>query len=171
MMLPYAFSSSEFGPVITELKQERYQHFLKRTDTFLMTIPCGLALWTAQWSLPNVFEHPLAVIGLFLPILLRYPYRFPLVKRCQHRPPFTSNNSGIFRHVCCCPCYSTSFLLPRYTRYSLRFVMIMAAGIALIVILDAVFRWAKHQLSTRRQFLALGLTALLGTVLVFYPHF
>jgi len=35
------------------------------------------------------------------------------------------------------------------------------------------FRWAKQQtqLSTRRQFLALGLTALLGTVLVFYPHF
>jgi len=34
LMLPYAFSSSEFGPVIAGLKQEHYQHFLN-TDTFL----------------------------------------------------------------------------------------------------------------------------------------
>jgi hypothetical protein len=51
-------------------------------------------------------------------------------------------------------------------------VLILATGIALIVILDAVFRWVKQQArrGERRQLLALGLTALLGAVLVVYPH-
>lgn len=176
MMLPYAFSSSEFGPVITGIEARALPAFSEGGRIpFFDDDPLWFWLFGQHSGLlPNVFEHPLAVIGLFLPILLRYPYRFPLVKHVASTvtllPQIILVSFGMF--VAAHALLYKLFAPARYTRYSLRFVMIMAAGIALIVILDAVFRWAKQQarLSTRRQFLTLGLTALLGTVLVFYPH-
>jgi len=59
------------------------------------------------------------------------------------------------------------FAPARYTRYSLRFVMIMAAGIALIVILDAVFDGqSSNSTFNSATVLSLGANSLLGTVLV-----
>jgi hypothetical protein len=51
--------------------------------------------------------------------------------------------------------------------------MIVAAGMALVVILDAVWRWARQQAKPtgQRLFLVLGLTALLGSTLILYPSF
>jgi len=45
MMLPYALSSSEFGPVITAIEARALPAFSEdRTNTFLMTILVVLAL-------------------------------------------------------------------------------------------------------------------------------
>jgi hypothetical protein len=177
MMLPYAFSSSEFGPVITGIEARALPAF---SETGRIPFFDDNPLWFwffGQHSglFPNVFEHPLSLIGLLLPILLRYPNRFPKALQVANTvillPQIALVSFGMF--VAAHALLYKLFAPARYTRYSVRFVMIVAAGIALVVILDALFRWAKQQaqLSARRQFLALGLTALLGTVLVFYPHF
>lgn len=175
MMLPYALSSSEFGPVITGIEARALPAFSETgripffDDNFLWFFFLG----QHSGLLPNVFEHPLSLIGLLLPILLRYPYRFPLVKLAKITllPQITLVSVGMF--LAAHASLYKLFAPARYTRYTLKFVMIVATGIALIVILDALFRWANQQnrLSDRRQFLVLGLTALLGIVLVFYPHF
>jgi hypothetical protein len=177
MMLPYALSSSEFGPAITGIEARSLPAF-SETGRIPFFDDDPLWFWFfGQHSglLPNVFEHPLALVGLSLPILLRYPYRFPKAQQVASTftllPQIALVSFGMFvaAHVLLYKLFAPA----RYARYSLRLVMIMAAGIALIVILDAVFRWAKQQaqFSDRRQFIALGLTGLLGIILVFYPHF
>lgn len=175
MILPYALSSSEFGPTIAGIAARALPAF-SATGRIPFFDDNPLWFWLfGQHSglLPNVFEHPLSLLGLSLPLLLRYPYRFPKVQVASTLtllPQVILASFGMFvaAHVLLYKLFAPA----RYTRYSLRFVMIMAAGIALVVILDAVFRWAQQtQLSARRQFIALGLTVLLGIVLVFYPHF
>ena len=175
MMLPYALSSSKFGPVITGIEARALPAFSEtgRIPFFDDNLLWFLFLGQHSGLLPNVFEHPLSLIGLLLPILLRYPYRFPLVKLASITllPQIILVSVGMF--LAAHASLYKLFAPARYTRYTLKLVIILAAGIALIVILDAVFRWANQRtrLSARRQFLVLGLTALLGIVLVFYPHF
>ena len=175
MMLPYALSSSAYGPVITGSEAKALPAFSERgripffDDDFLWFWLLG----QHSGLVPNVFEHPLSLIGFLLPILLKYPHRFPLarqVTRVTLLPQIALASFSMF--LAAHAMLYKLFAPARYTRYTLKFVMIMAAGIALIIILDAVLRWAvSAPLKPRRQFLALGFTALLGIVLVFYPHF
>lgn len=173
MMLPYALSSGEYGPVITGNAVKALPGFSKigRIPFFDDNPVSFWLLGQHSGALPNVLEHPLSSIGFLLPILLRYPSRFPLVKLAKHiilLPQIALVSLGMFFAA-----HSTLYRLfapARYTRYTLKFVMIVAAGIALGAMLDAVFRFCKQQTKfIRRQFLALGVTVLLGTVLVFYP--
>lgn len=176
LMLPYALNSSEFGPIVTGIEARALPAF-SETGRIPFFDDNPLLFWIlGQHSglLPNVLEHPLSLIGLLLPILLRYPYRFPLAKQVSSSvtvlPQIILVSLGMFlaAHVLLYKLFAPA----RYTRYTLKIVVILATGIALIVILDAVFRWVKQQAQRgeRRQLLALGLTALLGTVLVVYPH-
>ena len=174
LMLPYALNSSEFGPIITGIEAKALPAF-SETGRIPFFDDDFLWFWLlGQHSgfVPNVFEHPLSVVGLFLPILLRYPSRFPLVKQVASitlLPQIILVSFGMFvaAHVLLYKLFAPA----RYTRYSLKFVMILAAGIALLIIFDALLRWAQQApFSARRQSLALSLTTLLGTVLVFYPH-
>ena len=176
VMLPYASSSSEFGPVIADIEARSLPAFSEKGRIpFFDDNP--LLFWIfGQHSglLPNVLEHPVTLIGLLLPILLRYPYRFPkalhVTSNVTLLPQILLASFGIF--LAAHALLYKLFAPARYTRYTFRLVLILAAGIALLLILDAVFRWALQQtkLSDRRQFLALGLTAFLGGVLVFYPY-
>ncbi len=176
LMLPYALNSSEFGPIVTGIEARALPAF-SETGRIPFFDDNPLLFWIlGQHSglLPNVLEHPLSLIGLLLPVLLRYPYRFPLAKQVTSSvtvlPQIILVSVGMFlaAHVLLYKLFAPA----RYTRYTLKIVLILATGIALIVILDAVFRWVKQQAQRgeRRQLLALGLTALLGTVLVVYPH-
>jgi len=177
LMLPYALSSSKFGPVIAGIEVRALPEFSQtgRIPFFDDNNPLWFWVFGLHSGLmPTVFEHPLCLIGLLLPILLRYPYRFPLGLQVASNvtllPQIALVSFGMFfaAHALLYKIFAPS----RYTRYSLKFVIIIAAGIALIVILDAVLRWVKQQaqLSAWRQFLVLGLTALLATVLFCLPH-
>lgn len=176
LMLPYALNSSEFGPIVTGIEARALPAF-SETGRIPFFDDNPLLFWIlGQHSglLPNVLEHPLSLIGLLLPILLRYPYRFPKARQVSSSvtvlPQIILVSLGMFlaAHVLLYKLFAPA----RYTRYTLKIVLILATGIALIVILDAVFRWVKQQAQRgeRRQLLALGLTVLLGTVLVVYPH-
>jgi hypothetical protein len=176
-MLPYALSSSKFGPVITEIEARALPAFSQTGRIpFFDNDPFWFWLFGLHSGmLSTVFEHPFSPIGLLLPILIRYPNRFPLAKQVASTvtllPQIILASCGMFfaAHALLYKIFAPS----RYTRYSLKFVMILAAGIALVVIVDAVLRWIKQQakISALRQLLALGLTALLGTVLVLCPQF
>lgn len=176
LMLPYALNSSEFGPTITGTEARALPAF-SETGRIPFFDDNPLLFWIlGQHSglLPNVLEHPLSLIGLLLPILLRYPYRFPKALQVTSSvtvlPQIILVSFGMF--LAAHALLYKLFAPARYTRYTLRIVVILAAGIALILILDAVYQWVKQQaqLSDRRQLLALGLTAVLGTILVVYPH-
>jgi hypothetical protein len=176
LMLPYALSSSEFGPIITGVEARALPAFSETGRIpFFDDNPFWFWLFGQHSGLiPNVILHPLSLVGLLLPILLRYPNRFPLGKQVASnisllpRIALASVIMFFAAHVLLYKLFAPA----RYTRYTLRFVIILAAGIALVMILDAIFRWAKQQsqFSTRRQFLALGFTVSLGTLLILFPH-
>jgi hypothetical protein len=176
LMLPYALSSSEFEPIITGI-EARALPALSETGRipFFDDNPFWFWLFGQHSGLiPNVILHPLSLVGLLLPILLRYPNRFPLAKQVASNIsllPRIALASVIMFFAAHALLYKL-FAPARYTRYTLRFVIILAAGIAIVMILDAIFRWAKQQsqFSTRRQFLALGFTVSLGTLLILFPH-
>lgn len=173
MLLPYALSSNEYGPIITGSAVKTLPGFSK-TGRIPFFDDNPVSFWLLgqhSGALPNVLEHPLSSIGFLLPILLRYPSRFPLVKLANNiilLPQIALVSLGMFFAA-----HSTLYQLfapARYTRYTLKFVIILAAGIALGAMLDAVFRFCKQQTKNlRRQFLGLGATVLLATVLIFYP--
>lgn len=176
LMLPYALSSSKFGPVIAGIELRALPAFSQTGRIPFFDDRHPLWFWffgLHSGLLTTVFEHPLCLIGLLLPILIRYSYHFPLAKQVTSKitllPQIALASFGMFfaGHALLYKLFAPS----RYTRYSLKFVMIVAAGIALTVILDAVLCWVQQaQISARRQFLALGLTALLGITLFCIPH-
>ncbi|GAB1543601.1 hypothetical protein NUACC21_62760 [Scytonema sp. NUACC21] len=175
MMLPYVLSSTKYGFVVTANAVQALPEFAE-TGRIPFFDDNPFQFWLlGQHSglLPNILEHPLSSIGLLLPILLRYPKRFPLVKQITSNikllPKIALVSLGMF--------FAAHFTLyklfapARYTRYTIKFVIILAASIAIAVMLDAVFRFCKQktQFPERRQILALGSTVLLGSILVFYP--
>lgn len=177
VMLPYALNSSEFGPVVTGIEARALPEFNRGGRIpFFDDDPWDFWLYGRDSGIMKQgFEPLLSWTGLLLPILLQYPSRFPLVKQIASRvtllPQIILASIGMFlvAHILLYKVFAPS----RYTRYSLRLVIILAAGMALTVILDAVWRWARQQAKPtgQRLFLVLGLTALLGGALVLYPSF
>ncbi|MEP0755457.1 hypothetical protein NDA03_24915 [Trichocoleus sp. Lan] len=176
-ILPYALKSSEVGPAIAGMELRSLPAFSQtgRIPFFDNTNPLWFWLFGQHSGLlPNVFEHPLSLLGLFLPILMRYPDRFPLIKQIASNiiilPQIALASFGIF--VAAHAMLYKLFAPARYTRYSFKLVMILSAAIVLVALIDAVFKWAKQQdkFLIRRQFIALGFTTLLGTTILFYPY-
>ncbi|MBD2538431.1 hypothetical protein [Coleofasciculus sp. FACHB-SPT36] len=176
-ILAYALKSSEVGPAIAGMELRSLPAFSQtgRIPFFDNTNPLWFWLFGQHSGLlPNVFEHPLSLLGLFLPILMRYPDRFPLIKQIASNiiilPQIALASFGIF--VAAHAMLYKLFAPARYTRYSFKLVMILSAAIVLVALLDAVFKWAKQQdkFLIRRQFIALGFTTLLGTTILFYPY-
>ncbi|WP_202895759.1 hypothetical protein [Iningainema tapete] len=172
VMLPYALSSTEYGSVVTPNAVKALPEF-SETGRIPFFDDNPFQFWLlGQHSgiLPNILEHPLSSMGFLFPILLRYPERFPLVKKVTNivllrKIALVSLGMFFAAHFTLYKLFAPA----RYTRYTLKFVMIVAAGIAIAVILDAVFRTCQQPQFLRRQFFALGLTFLFVTVLVFYP--
>ncbi|MBD2743497.1 hypothetical protein [Coleofasciculus sp. FACHB-1120] len=176
-ILPYALKSAEVGPAIAGMELRSLPAFSQtgRIPFFDNNNPLGFWLFGQHSGLlPNVFEHPLSLMGLLLPILMRYPDKFPLIRQVTSNviilPQIALGSFGIF--VAAHAMLYKLFAPARYTRYSFKLVMILSAGIVLLALLDSAFQWASQQdeFFIRRQFTALGLTTLLGTILVFYPY-
>lgn len=107
-------------------------------------------------------------------MLLHYRSRFPLVSQVKSNvillPQIVLASLGMFFTA-----YALLFKLyfpSRYTESSLRIVMSIAAGMALTILLDAVWHWVEQRDKPHfpaSQFLALISTAVLGAVLILYP--
>jgi hypothetical protein len=57
----------------------------------------------------------------------------------------------------------------RYTKYTFRIVLALAAGVALVLILDAILQWAERNPKFVRWFAASAFIALSGALLVWSP--
>jgi hypothetical protein len=179
VLLPYALKSSEFGPAITAAEARQLPEFLPGGRTqFFHENPWKFWL-NGQRSgiLPQFLFTPLTLYAaLLLPVLRRFPSQFPLVRQLTSGITLLPQ-IALASLVMFFAAHALLFKLhvpSRYTGQSLRIIMALAAGMALIVILDAVFDWALTQAKPRlqaRRFLALGAVALVGAVLVLYPSF
>lgn len=180
ILLPYAFQSHAFGPTITAADARQLPEFSmpgSRTRFFYDDDPAtfwlkgrsGLRFATALTPVTNAF-------GIVLPVLMVLSGLFPLVR--QLKPgvailPQLLVSSLVWFGVA----HGMLFRLhlpSRYTQHSIRVVLTLAAAIAIVVILDAVWQWAiarTRKPSSIRNSIALALTGLFGVVVLGYPLF
>lgn len=173
VLLPYALSSSEFAPVITAAEARTLPEFGTegRASFFNDNDPWDFWFNASRSGirLPSALMPPLVYAGFLLPILLRYPSRFPLSKQVS---------SGVIllpqlilaSFVMFFAAHALLFKLhlpSRYTQHSLRIAMVTAAAVALTLLLDAVFQKVLSFLTSR--LIPLASSLLLISVLTLYP--
>jgi hypothetical protein len=175
LLLPYVLTSSEYGPTVTLEQARNIPQFAAggRTAFFddnfweywFGSMRSGLTLHEAL--VPD-----LAIAGLFLPLLFKFPQRFPLLEKISPKISYLGDllipSFGWFflAHVVLFKLYLPS----RYVARSLRVVIILAAGMTLMVLLAAVLSWAINQpTSQAKSIVAQSATALLIILLVGYP--
>ncbi|PPS45890.1 hypothetical protein [Chroococcidiopsis sp. TS-821] len=184
VMLPYVLESSPFGPTISEAQARALPEFLPggRTQFFASGLwrywICGRrsGFLPDEWCQPSwrasiqpFLLSPPIWLGFLLPILLLFPQRFPLVKYVkQSRVLLDIAIVSFFMFFAAHAVLFKLYLPSRYTQHSLRIVLAIATGIALILILDALLRWAEQP---TRKFFVFGVTALVGAALILYPSF
>ncbi|NEP60743.1 MAG: hypothetical protein F6K31_27740 [Symploca sp. SIO2G7] len=170
-------TDSSFGPIITVDQAKSLPEFLPGgRSIFFRTYPWLFWLGGRSGILPDMPVTPLFLCtGLLLPILLRYPSRFPLVKEAQGKVVILAQlmlaSLGMFAaaHI-----FLFRLHLPnRYTSHSYRITIALAAAIALTIILDAILVWAQRLTKSGfawRQVVAVGITVLLGMAITLYPQ-
>ena len=153
VLLPYALTNSPFGPIITVDEAKSLPEFWPGgRSTFFRNNPWLFWLGGRSGILPDMPVTPLILCtGFLLPILLRYPSRLPLVKEIKGKVVILAQlmlaSLGMFvaAHL-----FLFKLHLPnRYTSYSFRITIALAAAIALTIILDAIFTWAQQQTNTQ----------------------
>ncbi|WP_193200078.1 hypothetical protein [Nostoc sp. MG11] len=170
VMLPYAIASSEFGPVVTAFQAKMMPEFWREgRHPFFDNNPGKFWLIGQHSGILPPLMPPLIWIGLLLPVVLRYSFRFPLVNLIKNKvtilPQIVIVSLTLFfaAHT-----FLLKLFFPtRYTIHTLRIVMAIAAGITLTVMLDKFF----HADQQKRRLWRLALTATLVVALLFYPNF
>ncbi len=142
VLLPYALSTSEFDPTITVAEAKTLPEFLPggRSSFFITD---SWKFWLHGRSgigLSSSLTPAFMAAGFLLPVLLRYPSRFPLSSTVSDRiallPQLLIASFGTFfaAHALLFKLHLPS----RYTQHSFRIVMALSAAIALTLILEAV---------------------------------
>lgn len=169
VLLPYALQVSEFDPVISASEAKTLPEFLPGGRVRFFYDDFG-RFWLSggRSGIQPALDPPLLCAGLLLPLLWRFPSRFPLLARVgddiRVLPRLIVVSLGLFfaAHALLFQLHLPS----RYTQHSLRVVMALAASVVLTVGLDAILKWAKGR---SRQFVAGATTIALFAYLLGYP--
>lgn len=179
VMLPYALHLSEFAPVVTLTEAKQMPEFQQggRSDFFTDN---PWEFWIGglrSGLLPHIERLPDLLIGAFLlPIALRFRNQFPLARQVQ---PAIALIPQIFVVSVAWFFVAHAVLfrlhLPsRYTQHSFRILLCWAAGIGIVIGLDALKQWASRAKPDQIYFrngLAIAATGAIATALIFYPSY
>lgn len=173
--------ANEFGPVLSVAEAKQMPEFWGDGRTaFFTDNPFDYWLLGARSGLlPRLSRivKPLVILtGLGLPRLLRSPDRWPLGHWVSDRVRVLTDillaSVGLFlaAHLVLFKLHHPS----RYTQHSVRVVLALSAGVALVILFDKLFRWAndaagKATPSLRRQVIAGGTLLSLVVYLVLFP--
>lgn len=176
VMVPFAWKSSIFGPTITADEARFLPEFNPQGRAPFF----GRNLW-AYWvtgsrsgilAQPDELFNPLwLAIGLLLPLLLRSSPRFSLAGQIQKNvhllPQVVLVSVGMFfaAHALLFKLHLPS----RYSKFSFRIVLALAAALALILILDEMLRWAEGASHRWPSSVALAFVGLVGISLFSIP--
>ena len=181
ILLPYALESSEFGSVITAAQARALPAFSEKGwSSFFNNDPwnywaCGKrsGMLPTEWcrlmaKYSILLLPPQIWLSLSLPLLLKYPSRFPLVQQVTSKilllPQMLLVSCGMFffAHL-----LLFNLHLPnRYTEHSLRILAALAGAVAITILLDSILSLCQQR---GKLILAWGFTFCLGTGLILYP--
>ena len=174
-LLPYVLSASEYGPTVTLEQARSLPEFIAggRAGFFLDDDPWRFWFNASRTGikLPSALRPQLAYAGLLLPFLLRFPLKFPSIAKINPKVTYLRDilivSFGLFfaAHALLFRLYLPS----RYTSRSLKVTIVLAAGIALMLILDAVRNWAINNQSVVKSMVAWAAIAILLVSLIGFP--
>jgi len=179
VLLPYALSSSEFGPAISREAAMKLREFYPNgRSTFFHVHPKDFWLTGKRSGMfpKSLFTPATQCAGLVLPFLLSFGSAFPLIKNITSRiwllVHLLLSSLGMFfiAHALLFRLHLPS----RYTGLSFRIIIALATAIALTLIIDALFNWAENRQRFPIKFraiISLVLTGLILASLVLYPAF
>jgi hypothetical protein len=177
VMIAYAWKSSGFGPVVTASEARLMPEFSPngRMRVFHET------LWEYWISGQNSGLVPLTSLmpfticsSLLLPVLMRFPKRFPLVRQLSPKINLLAQ-LGVASILMFLAAHAVMFKLylpSRYTQHSFRVILSVAAGATLIIILDGAFHFIDERFQARaisRDLVRISALLLMAIVLIVYP--
>lgn len=178
----YALSTSQFGPTPSLADALTMPEFFQggRTRFFRPDLMGYLLYGRSGLRLDTVLTPVTNVIALALPFMLRMPQRFPLSKTVS--PDISVlwklAVTALFWFFAAHALLFKLYLPSRYTGRFLLIVLVLAASIALVLLVDALLSWAiaalqsaqSPRLSARLQvFCSTGLAAAIALLVVLYP--
>jgi hypothetical protein len=174
VILPYALASSKYDPVVTVAQMKVMPEFsFKGRSEYLGVNP--VRFWLDGDSGIRIPVYPpIVLIGFLLPFLLKT--KLPLIKfvtkEIRILPQTVLASLGLFflAHILLIKLHFPN----RYTYHSFRFVMAMAAGISLTLLLEAGVRWLRQRWQAKKpltiqQTLVLGFVTLFGAASLIVP--
>lgn len=178
VLLPYALGNSQFGPVITAAAARAMPEFWPGGRANFFVENDFWQFWidsNRSGLLPRTEQLPvLLYAALLLPLLLRWPELFPLNKQVTGQVHLFWQLAGVscgwffIAHAVLFKLHLPS----RYAQHSFRMVLVLAAGVALTLIVNAVLEQARWRYGDSKPLrslplpIALGLTTLLGVALI-----
>ncbi|MGF1494195.1 MAG: hypothetical protein ACFBSC_17445 [Microcoleaceae cyanobacterium] len=171
-LLPHLLNTSEFGPVITLSEARNLPEFYPGgRAAFFTDQPWDFwitgdrsGLLPQEWFRKSI--PPQVFAGFLLPVLLKFPQRFPLVQKVNRNaillPEILLASTGLFllAHAFLFRLHHPS----RYSQHSLRIVAAIAGGIVITILLD----FFRQRFIIQTLWPKVGLFALLF-VLLCYP--
>lgn len=155
ILLPYALTSSEFGPAISREEAMKLREFYPNgRSTFFHVHPKDFWLTGKRSGIfpKSLFTPATQCAGLLLPFLLPFNSAFPLIKSMTSKSwllvHLLLSSLGMFfiAHALLFRLHLPS----RYTGLSFRIIIALATAIALTLIIDALFNWAEfYRLNSR----------------------
>lgn len=145
----YALIPGKFDPVITATQAKQLPEFWGTGRSyFFSNNPWYFFFLSPRSGLLDVgFVRPATLaLGILLPLLIRYPNSFPLVKsisphiRVLVQVFWASLLMFILAHLLLFNLHLPS----RYTEHSFRILLSVSAGMVLVIVLDAIFRIDCH---------------------------
>jgi len=182
VLLPYELADNPFGPMITP-EQARWQPEFRRVGGeygrafFFDDNPLFFWLLGPRSGLlpelPSLALAPLSLLGFALPFCLSRPAQFPLARQVTRKVLLLVQillvSLGLFLAA-----HLLLFRLHfpgRYPYHSLRVVLPLAAGIALVLGLETILRSLTQGGFGRARLIRLGLSGLLAALLLLGPLF
>ncbi|MGF1514506.1 MAG: hypothetical protein ACFB5Z_12550 [Elainellaceae cyanobacterium] len=187
VLLPYALQSHGYGPTLTlaearslpelSLPGSRARFFVDDPAAYWLEGRSGLRLAT-------VFTPVTNGLGLLLPLLLWRSHRLlpqenhlPQAPPRRQAPPLLQKTQSLMllpqMAIASLIMFGVAHLLlfrlhlpSRYTQHSLRVVLSVAAAIAIVTLIDGLWRWAR---AAWQRAVALAITTLLGAAVLLYP--
>jgi hypothetical protein len=174
VMLPFALSTSQFGPTITAAEAKLLPQFYEDgRSRFFVSNFWEFWLTSNRSGLIPKFEPLYLFAGVLLPLLLRFPKRFPLAQRVTGSV-WVLSQIVIVALFLFFVAHVTLFKLhlpSRYAAYTLRFAAMFALAIALTLALDGGWQWLKRQAHPRphQRYIVWGASILTAALILLYP--
>ncbi|MEH2160109.1 MAG: hypothetical protein V7K38_03470 [Nostoc sp.] len=169
VILTYAIQSSQFGPTITAavaITMPEYWHG-GRFSYFSHNI---ISYWFdgRDSGFFALISPPQLLLGLLLPIIMKFQSLFPLVKQLNDEIKLLIQ-VAIASLIMFFAAHALAFKLhwpSRYTHHTFKMVLALAAAISITLILDAMLQRSRQN---ERQIFSLATIIILSAGLVLYP--